>query len=210
LVEIGGYSPSLVAVDAMEKAADIQIIQAELNDMLGVIVKFTGSVADVKYAVAAAEEICSTMQVKCQTSVIPRPAESARAAAIAPPERSPLIEQEVVHTPTPRLPTAKLPKEESKENTVSQSVPQAIGFIETQGFTAVIEAIDTACKAANVEVIGREKLGGGYITVMLQGDVAAVKAAVEAGSAKVNGLGKLIASHVIARPSASILALLPK
>ena len=61
----------------------------------------------------------------------------------------------------------------------------ALGFIETQGFTAVFEAIDSACKAANVEVIGKEKLGGGYITVVIKGDVAAVKAAVEAGTAKV-------------------------
>ncbi|MDR3674336.1 MAG: BMC domain-containing protein [Acidobacteriota bacterium] len=97
----------------------------------------------------------------------------------------------------------------TKENYVSQQVDFAIGFIETQGFTAVIEAIDTACKAANVEVLGREKLGGGYITVMIKGDVAAVNAAVEAGRAKVDGLGKLIAAHVIPRPSQSILSLLP-
>ena len=86
----------------------------------------------------------------------------------------------------------------------------ALGFIETQGFTAVFEAIDSACKAANVEVLGKEKLGGGYVTVVIKGDVAAVKAAVEAGVTKVNGLGKLIAGHVIARPSAAVLSLLPK
>jgi microcompartment protein CcmL/EutN len=86
----------------------------------------------------------------------------------------------------------------------------ALGFIETQGFTAVFEAIDSACKAANVEVLGKEKLGGGYVTVVVKGDVAAVKAAIDAGKSKVEGLGKLIAAHVIARPSASVLALLPK
>ena len=86
----------------------------------------------------------------------------------------------------------------------------ALGLIETQGFTAVFEAIDTACKAANVEVLGKEKLGGGYITIVLKGDVAAVKAAIDAGKSKVEGLGKLIAAHVIPRPSAAVLALLPK
>ena len=86
----------------------------------------------------------------------------------------------------------------------------ALGFIETQGFTAVFEAIDSACKAANVEVIGKEKLGGGYITVVIKGDVAAVKAAIESGVSKVGALGKLIAGHVIARPSPAVLALLPK
>ncbi len=86
----------------------------------------------------------------------------------------------------------------------------AVGLIETQGFTAVFEAIDTALKTAAVEVLAREKLGGGYITVVIKGDVAAVRAAVEAGSAKVNGLGRLIAAHVIPSPSQGVLSLLPK
>lgn len=88
--------------------------------------------------------------------------------------------------------------------------PFAIGLIETQGFTAVMEAIDTACKAANVTILGKEKLGGGYITIVIKGDVAAVRAAVDAAKPKVEGLGKLIAAHVIARPSESVLTLLPK
>jgi ethanolamine utilization protein EutM len=86
----------------------------------------------------------------------------------------------------------------------------ALGLIETQGLTAVLEAIDAACKAASVEVVGREKLGGGYVTVIIKGDVAAVKAAIEAGKSRVDGLGKLIAAHVIARPSEGVLGLLPK
>jgi microcompartment protein CcmL/EutN len=88
--------------------------------------------------------------------------------------------------------------------------PFALGLIETQGFTAVLEALDAAAKAGNVEVVGREKLGGGYVTVIFKGDVAAVKAAVEAGREHVDGLGKLIAAHVIARPSDAVLSLLPK
>ena len=93
---------------------------------------------------------------------------------------------------------------------MSQEKITALGFIETQGFTAVFEAIDTACKTANVEVVGREKLGGGYITVIVRGDVAAVNAAVAAGKLKVGELGKLIAAHVIPRPSPMVLGLLPK
>lgn len=92
---------------------------------------------------------------------------------------------------------------------MSEEQTFAIGLIETQGFTAVIEAIDSACKAADVEVIGKEKLGGGYITVIVKGDVAAVKAAVESGKEKVEGLGNLIAAHIIARPSKSVLSLMP-
>ena len=71
-------------------------------------------------------------------------------------------------------------------------------------------AIDTALKTAAVEVLAREKLGGGYITVLIKGDVAAVQAAIDAGEAKVEGLGKLIAAHVIPSPSEGVLSLLPK
>jgi ethanolamine utilization protein EutM len=122
-------------------------------------------------------------------------------------EVSPLIQQAVVKNPNYEVVASTASKSEGI--TVADNI-FALGFIETQGFTAVFEAIDSACKAANVEVIGKEKLGGGYITVVIKGDVAAVKAAVEAGTAKVQGLGKLIAGHVIARPSAAVLSLLPK
>lgn len=93
---------------------------------------------------------------------------------------------------------------------MSEQAGFAVGLIETQGFTAIFEAIDTACKAANVEVLAREKLGGGYITVVIKGDVAAVNAAIDAGKAKVDGLGKLIAAHVIPSPTKAVLSLLPK
>ena len=93
---------------------------------------------------------------------------------------------------------------------MSDHPPSALGFIETQGFTAVLEALDTACKAADVTVVGKEKLGGGYVTVVIQGELSAVTAAVEAGKAKVEGLGKLIAAHVIARPSEVVWSLVPR
>lgn len=88
--------------------------------------------------------------------------------------------------------------------------PQAIGIIETQGLTAVLEATDTMLKAANVTLVGKEKIGAAYVTVIVKGDVAAVKAAVDAGAKAVGNLGKLIAAHVIARPHEDLVALLPK
>jgi microcompartment protein CcmL/EutN len=115
-------------------------------------------------------------------------------------EFNPLIEQVTVSYPS---------HTGVSEEIVSEQANFAIGLIETQGFTAVFEAIDTAVKTANVEVLAREKLGGGYITVVIKGDVAAVQAAVEAGSAKVAALGRLIAAHVIPRPSQAVLSLLP-
>ena len=101
-----------------------------------------------------------------------------------------------------------VPGEENEERI---QAPFAVGLIETQGFTAVFEAIDTALKTAAVEVLAREKLGGGYITVVIKGDVAAVRAAIDAGKAKVEARwAKLIAAHVIASPSEGVLSLLPK
>jgi microcompartment protein CcmL/EutN len=200
LVEVHGWSPSMVILDAMEKAGSVRLLQAELNDLYGVCMKITGPLADVSAALEAAVALAKSLRVECVSDLISAADVEARAAYVVGPEFNPLIEQNVVYTPAVGM---------TKENCVSQQVDFAIGFIETQGFTAVIEAIDTACKAANVEVLGREKLGGGYITVMIKGDVAAVNAAVEAGRAKVDGLGKLIAAHVIPRPSQSILSLLP-
>jgi ethanolamine utilization protein EutM len=137
-------------------------------------------------------------------TVLNHPDERAWPALKSPVETSPLIQQPVVKNPN-----YEVLGQPGEGKHMADNI-HALGFIETQGFTAVFEAIDSACKAANVEVIGKEKLGGGYITVVVKGDVAAVKAAVEAGAAKVQGLGKLIAGHVIARPSAAVLSLLPK
>jgi microcompartment protein CcmL/EutN len=199
ILEIRSWSAAMAALDAAEKAGAIELIQVELNDFLGAVVKFTGGVGDVRAAVAAGEKMARDMRVEVISDVIPALTDAARPAVIAPREFNVLIEQDVVH----------FPRQTSKEPTVSEQMPFAIGMIETQGFTAVIEAIDTAAKAASVEVIGKEKLGGGFVTVLIRGDVAAVKAAVEAGKQKVEGLGKLVAAHVIARPSSAIMALLP-
>ena len=199
ILEATGFTPSMCALDAMEKAANVQILQAELNDFYGVCLKVVGSTADVTAAVAAGKAIAEQMGGKPIDKVINRPDPRALAAITSKPEVSPLIQQGVVLIPTPNA---------NKEPAVAES--SALGFIETQGFTAVFEAIDSACKAANVEVVGKEKLGGGYITIVVRGDVAAVKAAIDAGKVRVEGLGKLIAAHVIARPSSQVLALLPK
>ena len=198
ILEIQSWSVAMAATDAAAKAGAVRIVQAELNDFYGAVIKLSGETAAVKSAIDAGRAMCERMKIRCVSDVIPAPDDAARAAWFAPREFNPLIEQDVVHYP------------KEQEPNVSEHAPFAIGMIETQGFTAVIEAIDTACKAASVEVIGKEKLGGGYVTVLIKGDVAAVRAAVDAGTAKVEGLGKLIASHVIPRPSTAVLALLPK
>ena len=201
LLEIRSWSAGLAALDAAEKAGDVSLIQAELNDFYGVIIKLSGPVADVRAGVSAGRAIAERMRVQVVSDVIPAPDDRARPAVVALQEFNPLIEQDVVHFPR---------RIENHENRVSEQLPYAIGMIETQGFTAVIEAIDTAVKAAAVEVIGKEKLGGGYVTVLIKGDVAAVQAAIDAGKARVGELGKLIAAHVIPRPSSAVMSLLPQ
>lgn len=77
---------------------------------------------------------------------------------------------------------------------------EALGMIETRGLVAAIEAADVALKAADVTLVGYEKIGSGLVTVMVRGDVGAIKAAVDAGAAAVERVGELVTSHVIPRP----------
>ena len=86
---------------------------------------------------------------------------------------------------------------------------EALGMIETRGLTAAVEAADAMVKAAEVTLIGTEKIGSGLVSVMVRGDVGAVKAAVEAGTATASRLGEIIATHVIPRPHGDVEKILP-
>lgn len=86
---------------------------------------------------------------------------------------------------------------------------EALGMIETRGLTASIEAADAMVKAANVTLIGTEKIGSGLVTVIVRGDVGAVKAATEAGASAAQRLGELVAVHVIPRPHPDVEKILP-
>ena len=86
---------------------------------------------------------------------------------------------------------------------------EALGMVETRGLVAAIEAADSMLKAANVTLIGTEKIGSGLVSVMVRGDVGAVKAAVEAGSSNASKLGELVAVHVIPRPHGDVEKILP-
>lgn len=86
----------------------------------------------------------------------------------------------------------------------------ALGMIETNGLVGAIEAADAMVKAANVELVGREQVGSGLVTVMVRGDVGAVKAATDAGAAAANRVGELVSVHVIPRPHSDVELILPK
>lgn len=85
----------------------------------------------------------------------------------------------------------------------------ALGLIETRGFVALVEASDAMVKAAQVTLVGYEKIGGGYVTAIVRGDVAAVKAATDAGAAAANKVGELVTVHVIPRPHGNVEKILP-
>ena len=87
---------------------------------------------------------------------------------------------------------------------------EALGLIETKGLIGSIEAADAMVKAANVILIGKEYIGAGYVTVMVRGDVGAVKAATDAGAAAARRVGELVSVHVIPRPHAEVEKILPK
>ena len=87
---------------------------------------------------------------------------------------------------------------------------EALGMVETRGLTAAIDAADAMTKAAEVTLVGTEKIGSGLVTVLVRGDVGAVKAAVEAGESAASKLGELVATHVIPRPHNDVEKILPK
>ncbi len=117
-------------------------------------------------------------------------------------------------TTTTQTTAAKKPVEakvetEPKVKEVTRMALEALGMVETRGLVAAIEAADAMVKAANVELIGTEKIGSGLVSVMVRGDVGAVKAAVEAGSSSAGSLGEVIATHVIPRPHNDVEKILP-
>ena len=107
---------------------------------------------------------------------------------------------------------AKATVEENKTNIIKEEIKmaqEALGMIETRGLVAAIEAADAMVKAANVTLVGTEKIGSGLVSVMVRGDVGAVKSAVEAGGAAAQRLGEIIATHVIPRPHGDVEKILP-
>ncbi len=120
---------------------------------------------------------------------------------------------------TTKSAAARVAKTVTKTESVETETPvkeekrmelQALGMVETRGLVASIEAADAMLKAANVVLVGTEKIGSGLVSVMVRGDVGAVKSAVEAGSAAAAKLGEIIAVHVIPRPHDEVETILPK
>ena len=148
---------------------------------------------------------------------MPENNENAKPAAKA---AKPAAKQETAPKAAPAKQTAATKTAPAKQETAPKAAPakikevpemaqEALGMVETRGLTAAIEAADAMVKAANVVLIGTEKIGSGLVTVMVRGDVGAVKSAVEAGAANASRLGELVATHVIPRPHGDVEKILP-
>jgi len=92
---------------------------------------------------------------------------------------------------------------------MSDNSSEALGMIETKGFAAMVEASDAMLKAAKVELVGYEKIGGGYVTAIVRGDVASVRAAVDAGVKAAEKVGEIVSTHIIPRPHGNVDSALP-
>lgn len=199
--EIPFFSIAAVVADQVVKAAQVRLLGIETTGDENLMLRLQGDVASVEVSLAFAERRARELGSRAVVRCLSRPE-----AAL-----DPLIHFENANNPLYGGRDQFLPSDypETTKQRMNTN-PQAIGIIETQGLTAVLEATDTMLKAANVTLVGKEKIGAAYVTVIVKGDVAAVKAAVDAGAKAVGGLGKLIAAHVIARPHEDLVALLPK
>ena len=199
-IEIPSLTITLLIADQVVKEAGARLLGIESTGNPSLLVRLEGDVSTVQSALESAEQYAVSLGAEIVATCMPRPEAGFRP---------------MVHFPNSVNPfyggrDQLLPTDFPATNQKTMNTKDAIGIIETQGLTAILEATDAMLKAANVTLVGKEKIGAAYVTVIVRGDVAAVTAAVDAGSRAVGDLGKLVAAHVIARPHDDLSALLPK
>jgi len=200
-VELPFFSVTALVADEAVKAAKVHLLGIETTGNENLLIRLAGEVAAVQSALDAATRRGEQLGVKVTVRCISRPVEAMESLIYFPNTPNPLYGGRDQMLP------ANSPK---AKNTIMNTNQEAIGILETQGLAAILEATDAMLKSANVTLVGKEKIGAAYVTVIVRGDVAAVTAAVDAGAKAVGQLGKLIAAHVIARPHEDLAALLPK
>jgi carbon dioxide concentrating mechanism protein CcmO len=196
LLETPFLSVTALACDAALKAADVALLSLEPIGTEVILSRFAGDPGSVRAALEAADARVKSLGSKVVSSAI-LDAPAFPAALDGPNSINPLYGGREYILPT------------DHPTNLTTMKPQAIGILETQGLTAILHATDAMLKAANVELVGKEKIGAAYVTIIIKGDVAAVKAALDAGAQAVGERGKLIAAEVIARPHEDLLKLLP-
>lgn len=190
-IETKGLVGNIEATDAMLKAADVEFLGSVALGAGLVAVVVTGEVVSVKASVEAGAEAASRVGELLGTNVIARP------------------HNDVIKIMPPKGPAAGGTVSETaiKEETPLKS---ALGMVETFGYTANIQAADAMLKAAEVTLVGQERIGAGLVTIFVQGDVGAVKAAVEAGMDAAARIGEVVSCHVIPRPHMGVADSMPE
>lgn len=188
-IETKGLVGNIEATDAMLKAADVEFIGSDTIGAGLTTVIVTGEVGAVQAATDAGQEAASRVGELFCVNVIARP-----------------------HNDLARIMPPKGPATGKSGLPAGEQVPvaAALGMIETNGLTAAIQAADAMLKSADVSLVGQEKIGAGLVTVFVQGDVGAVKAAVEAGQTAASRIGEVVSAHVIPRPHASVSECMPE
>lgn len=194
LIEIGNLTPALIVADTCSKSAGVHLMGIESTDGPEQCIKLAGPTADIIHAAEAGRALAERMGSRVMLSVLPAPLEVVRVLADSKPVYSPLL----------GLYDYRIPREKH------MSATDAVGLLETQGLVAALHATDDMLKSSNVTLVGKEKIGAAYVTIVVRGDVAAVQTAIATGKATVERLGgKLILADVIARPHPELAALLP-
>jgi ethanolamine utilization protein EutM len=194
LLEVGNLTPALLVADRCVKAAGVHLLGIESTDGPQQCIKLAGETAAVSHAAQAGRELAERMGSSALVTVLAAPLEVVRKLADSKPVFSPLL----------GLTDYRIPREKH------MNPSDALGLLETQGLVAALHATDDMLKSSNVSLVGKEKIGAAYVTIVVKGDVAAVQTAVATGKATVERLGgKLILADVIARPHPELAALLP-
>jgi microcompartment protein CcmL/EutN len=195
LLEIANLSPALMVADVCSKSAGVHLMGIESTDGADQCIKLAGPTADVTEAAERGMAIARKMGAASAVTILPAPLEVTRVLADSKPIYSPLL----------GLYDYRIPRENSMKNN-----SDAIGLLETQGLVAALHATDDMLKSSNVTLVGKEKIGAAYVTIIIRGDVAAVQTAIETARGTVERLGgKLIMADVIPRPHPELAALLP-
>jgi microcompartment protein CcmL/EutN len=201
LLEVSNLAPALLVADRCAKMTGVRILGIESADSAAQCIKLVGSASDVREAGDIGLALARQMGATAELVVMAAPQSATLQLADTPPVFNPLLE----------IYDARVPRQTTEETEMGKQTADAIGLLETQGLVAALHATDEMLKGAAVSLVGKEKIGAAYVTIMIRGDVAAVQAAIDSGKQTVERLGgKLIMADVIARPHPELAALLPK
>jgi microcompartment protein CcmL/EutN len=197
-IEVPFLSVAAVLADHAAKTAFVRVTGFETCGNENILIRLRGLTDAVQSAIESASRKAMELGTSAITTSMAAPSSGLDSLVDFPNAENPLYGGRDQFLPSDFPNTS---------NTMNQ---QALGILETQGLTAALEATDAMLKSADVALVGKEKIGAAYVTIIVRGDVAAVRAAVDAGRNAIGDLGKIIAAHVIARPHADLIALLPK